>query len=63
LSSSGAPSGPVSGTPDFLKYFWARMSVATADHAWGTAIPSWRKTVEPSGFLISDTRASKSMPA
>src|SRR5262245_10494173 len=39
------------------------MSVATVDHAAGTAMPSWRKTVEPSGFLISDTRVSKSIPA
>src|SRR5581483_9715472 len=39
------------------------MSVATADHPAGTAIPSWRNTVDPSGFLISETRCSNWIPA
>ena len=57
------PSGAYCGTPDLRKYFWARMSVATPDHGAGTAIPSWRNTVDPSGFLISETRCSNWIPA
>ena len=72
LASQDGPALPIEeglavqgvlGTPDFRKYFWARMSVATPDHAAGTEIPSWRKTVEPSGFLISETRCSNWIPA
>ena len=47
------------GTPALRKYFWARMSAATALQCSGTAKFSHLKTTEPSGFLISDVARRK----
>ena len=41
------------GTPALRKYFCARISVATWLHDAGTSMFSRRKTIDPSGFLIS----------
>ena len=40
-------------TPALRKYFWARMSLATCENCAGTSMSASRKTIEPSGFLIS----------
>ena len=51
------------GTPALRKYFWARISVATWLHEAGTSMFSRRKTIEPSGFLISLVARRKSSSA
>src|SRR5687767_5676666 len=62
-SERGNPASSSAGTPALRKYFWARTSVATWDHAAGTSTFSRRKTTEPSGFRISETRRSNASPA
>ena len=51
------------GTPALRKYFCAKTSEATCDQNSGTSTLSSLKTMEPSGFLISDVVSRNAMPA
>src|SRR5580704_10237187 len=46
------------GTPALRKYFWARISVATCDHAAGTSTSFISNTASPDGLRITDERFS-----
>jgi hypothetical protein len=49
------------GTPALRKYFCARMSAATWLQCAGTLNSSRRKTMDPSGFLISEVALRNAM--
>src|SRR5579872_5115690 len=56
FSEPVVPSG--CGTIALRKYFWARISVATCDHAAGTSTSFISNTASPEGLRITDERFS-----